>query len=246
MCQNVCSLNISKPSKKTHCKLISVTRSGADIIFLSDTRLNSDKQIAGMNDIEKKLKFLGYSFYHNSKIRSRGTAILISRRVDCRIIDTFCDVDCNMLLLKLGIGNSTITIGSIYGPNDDDENFFSRLEDGIEGFNSNFVIIGGDWNATYDCHNNRTNIDTHNMVGIPSARRSLWLNRLCTLKNLKDPYRYLYPDLKEFTYVPFAMDAVNRSRLDFFIVSDSILSKCVNCRIPHSLNSMLFDHKAVT
>jgi hypothetical protein len=200
MCKNVCSLNISKPSKKTHSKLISVTRSGADIIFLSDTRLNSDKQIAGINDIEKKLKFLGYSFYHNSKIRSRGTAILISKRVDCTIVGTFCDVDCNMLLLKLAIGNSTIAIGSIYGPNDDDENFFSRLEDGIEGFNSNFVIVGGDWNATYDSHNNRTNIDTHNMAGIPSARRSLWLNRLCTRKALKDPYRYLYPDLKEFTF----------------------------------------------
>ncbi len=79
MCQNVCSLNISKPSKKTHSKLISVTRSGADIVFLSDTRLNSDKQIAGINDIEKKLKFLGYSFYHNSKIRST-----VYEKIRCR------------------------------------------------------------------------------------------------------------------------------------------------------------------
>jgi hypothetical protein len=164
MCQNVCSLNISKPSKKTHSKLISVTRSGADIVFQSDTRLNSDKQIAGINDIEKKLKFLGYTFYHNSNSRSRGTAILISKRIVCTIVDTFRDGDCNMLLLKLVIGNVTITIGSVYGPNDDDENFFGRLEDGIEGFNSDFVILGGDWNATYDNRNNRTNIDTHNMV----------------------------------------------------------------------------------
>jgi hypothetical protein len=59
-CQNVCSLNISKPNKKTHNKLIMVTRSGADVIFLSDTRLNSDKQIAGVNDIVKKIRFMGY------------------------------------------------------------------------------------------------------------------------------------------------------------------------------------------
>ncbi len=143
MCQNVCSLNISKPSKKTHSKLISVTRSGADVVFLSDTRLNSDKQIAGINDIEKKLKFLGYSFYHNSKYRSRGTAKLISKRVVCTIVGRFCDEDCNMLLLKLAIGNLTITLGSIYGPNEDDENFFSRLEDGIEALNSDYVIMGG-------------------------------------------------------------------------------------------------------
>jgi hypothetical protein len=53
--QNVCSLNISKPGRKTYSKLIAATRSGADIVFLSDTRLNSNKQVAGVNDIEKKM-----------------------------------------------------------------------------------------------------------------------------------------------------------------------------------------------
>ncbi len=65
-CQNVCSLNVSKPSKKTHAKLAAVTRCGTEIILLSDTRLDSDKQIAGVNNIVKKLQFLGYSLHHNS------------------------------------------------------------------------------------------------------------------------------------------------------------------------------------
>jgi exonuclease III len=198
-CQNVCSLNISKPNKKTHSKLITVTKSGADIIFLSDTRLNSDKQVAGVNDIAKKMKFLGYSFYHNSRKNSRGVAVLLSNRIDYAIRDTFCDENCNMLLQKLVIGNISITLGSIYGPNDDDEIFFNQLEHGIDTFNSDFVILGGDWNATYDARNNRCNLDTHNTIGIPSARRSVWLNRLCTRKSLEDPYRYFYPENKEFT-----------------------------------------------
>ncbi len=63
---------------------------------------------------------------------------------------------------------------------------------------------------------------------------------------MKDPYRYLYPDVKEFTYIPFAVDAINRSRLDFFLVSESILPSCVNCRIPNNLSTMLFDHKLVS
>jgi hypothetical protein len=57
MCQNVCSLNISKPSKRTHSKIVSLTNCGSDIIFVSDTRLNSDVQIAGVNNIQKKLQF---------------------------------------------------------------------------------------------------------------------------------------------------------------------------------------------
>jgi hypothetical protein len=77
MCQNVCSLNISKPSKRTHSKIVSLTNCGSDIIFVSDTRLNSDVQIAGVNNIQKKLQFLGYSLYHNSSKNNRGVAILL-------------------------------------------------------------------------------------------------------------------------------------------------------------------------
>jgi hypothetical protein len=71
-CQNVCSLNISKPGKKMYSKLAAVVKNGSDIILLRDTRLNSDKQIAGVNDIEKKLKFLDYSIIHNSTILTVG------------------------------------------------------------------------------------------------------------------------------------------------------------------------------
>jgi exonuclease III len=245
-CQNVCSLNISKPSKKTNSKLITITRNGADIIFLCDTRLNSDKQIAGVNDITKKLRFMGYTIFHNSRKSMRGTAILISNKLSFVTLDTFCDENCNMLMQKISIGNATLTVGSIYGPNDDDEDFFNQINDAILRFDSDFVIIGGDWNATYDTRNSRQNIDTLNTVSIPSVRRSLWLNQLCTRRSLKDPYRYLYPDAKEFTYIPYAVEATNRSRLDFFLISEKILSVCVNCRIPNNLSSLLFDHKAVS
>jgi hypothetical protein len=111
-CQNVCSLNISKPNKKTNNKLITITKNGADIIFLCDTRLNSDKQIAGVNDIVKKLRFRGYSLVHNSRKSSRDTAVLISNKLNFVILNTFNDENCNMLLLKLSIGNATLTVGS--------------------------------------------------------------------------------------------------------------------------------------
>jgi hypothetical protein len=43
--------------KKTSKKIFSVTREKDDIIFLSDVRLNSDKQISATNDIKKGLHF---------------------------------------------------------------------------------------------------------------------------------------------------------------------------------------------
>jgi hypothetical protein len=62
--------------KKTYSKLTAMAKCGSNIVFLNDIKLNSDKQIAGVNDVEKK-KFLGYSIIHNSSNNSRGTAILI-------------------------------------------------------------------------------------------------------------------------------------------------------------------------
>jgi exonuclease III len=242
----VCSLNISKPGKKTHTKLLTVTKNGSDIIFLCDTRLNSDIQVAGVNDIEKKCRFLGYSIFHNSHLNSRGTAILISNKVKYAITDSFSDDSCNILLLKIMIANSTITIGSIYGPNTDDETFYVQLQEKISLFNSDYVVVGGDWNATLDASNSRLNIDTFNTAGIPSVRRSLWLNRLCDSVGILDPYRYFYPETREFTFVPFSENATNRSRLDFFLMSETLTSQCINCRIPNYLSSMLFDHKQVS
>jgi hypothetical protein len=47
--------------------------------------------------------------------------------------------------------------------------FFDQLNDNILKFNSDFVILGGDWNTTYDVRNSRT----LNTAGVPSVRRSL-------------------------------------------------------------------------
>jgi exonuclease III len=215
-CQNVCSLNISKPGRKTYSKLISVTKSESDVIFLCDTRLNCDLQIVGVNDIKKKLGFLGYSFFHNSTRNSRGTAILISNKLLFNIEDVYKDGDCNILMLKIKINETNITLGSIYGPNHDDEDFFNNVKSAIDAFSSDYVLIGGDWNTTYDSRNSRANIDILNNVNIPSLNRSIWLNRMSNDARLIDPYRYLYPDVREYTYTPFAAGAMNRSRLDFF------------------------------
>jgi hypothetical protein len=83
------------------------------------------------------------------------------------------------------------------------------------------------------------------MIDIPSRRRTKWLNSLCTPLGLSDPYRHFYPDRREFTYVPNAVANLNRSRLDFFLVSNEILLASRNCTISHHLDNLLFDHKSV-
>ncbi len=202
--------------------------------------------MSGVHDIEKKLRFHGYVIFHNSTGNSRGTAILISSKLNFTVLDVFRDNTGNILLMKISVGNSTMVIGSIYGPNNDDMFFFNVLKEKILAFNCPNVVLGGDWNCTLDSRNSNINIDVLNTATIPSRLRSLWLNDFIATVNLTDPFRHFYPESREFTYVPYAENATNRSRLDFFLISNSLVDRCINCRIPNSLSTMLFDHKQVS
>jgi hypothetical protein len=64
--------------------------------------------------------------------------------------------------LKIECATVSLTIGSIYGPNTDDIVFFNQLSDAIKRFNSDYVVIGGDWNTTVDGRYTGNNLDTLN------------------------------------------------------------------------------------
>ena len=239
-------MNISTKNSKTEKKLIAITKNKSDIIFLSDVRLNSTKQNYAIHDLEKKCSLKGYDLFFNSKGSSRGVGILISKKLVYTVSDTLSDFDDNYLILCTTIGDHKINLVSIYGPNDNNCDFFDNLEQDLRVLDGSPLIVGGDWNATWDSSPVNSNIDVLNMVNIPSRVRSEKIKRLSILFNLTDPYRALNPDKFEYTFVPNIAQHINRSRLDFFLVTKSLLNDCKNCTIEPSISCSLFDHKMVT
>jgi hypothetical protein len=67
---------------------------------------------------------------------------------------------------------------------------------------------------------------------------------LCEQFKLSDPFRALHPFQKDFTYIP-RTGKKNRSRIDFFLISDTLLSLVHSCEISPSLETSLFDHKYI-
>ena len=106
MSQNVRSLNISTKNDKMDHKLYSIVKNKDEVIFLSDIRLNSANQISGLNDLKKKLSFLGYNLHFNSGRSSRGVGILISRKLKYTVLREFGDEEDNILLLDVEILDS--------------------------------------------------------------------------------------------------------------------------------------------
>jgi hypothetical protein len=105
--------------------------------------------------------------------------------------------------------------------------------------------VGGDWNLTYSLSDTKTNPDIVNMSAPPSIIRSRWLADLCETHNLLDLYRAFHPTRRDFTFFPKG-NKKNRSRLDFFLISQTVLAKCKTCDISPWLSVSTFDHKSVS
>ena len=244
--QNVRSFNISNTSKSTELKMLSLIKEKDDVIFVSDTRLNTDIQKSALNNLEKNLLFGGYDCFFNSETSNRGTGILIKNKLNYTIISKECDIGGNFILLKLKIENKPLIIGSIYGPNiNENIGVYEELTNKLSGLECETIVLGGDWNCTVDCRGTDSNLDVLNMVSIPSKIRSEKVKKICEKFKLVDPFRTLHPTKLEFTYIPAIIANTNRSRLDFFLVSESVFGNVSKCRTTNSLTCTSFDHKPV-
>ena len=243
------SLNISTKNDITIQKILAICNTKSDFIFLSDLRLNSSRQSSAIHDVEKHLFFNGYKFYHNSIIPSRGVGILIKKTLcdgGLEILESLKDNECNSLIMKIRINDKILTLASIYGPNHDTElEFFDILLANLKN-TRNPMIIGGDWNATFDISHIGNNLDVTNMRNIPSLRRSNKILQICNELSLIEPFRAQHPFKKEYTFIPSSLNDQNRSRIDFFLISTIIFNNKTRSYIPHSLTSTYFDHKPVT
>ena len=116
---------------------------------------------------------MGYNFFHNSKGPNRGTGFLISSKLQSEIINTESDEDSNFIVLKVKIHNHILLIGSVYGPNvNKNIHVFDELTAAVKNLNTSDIVLGGNWNCTWDCRNVDVNVDVLDMVLIPSKRRS--------------------------------------------------------------------------
>jgi exonuclease III len=239
-------------SKNFDLKLTAITEGGADIIFLSDTRIVSSKGVSASQRVENCLrdrKGRKYVAHFNSSNNSRGVMILVNRDItQFEILSEYRDQLENFLLLECKINGDRYCMGAIYGPNNTSRSFFAdltRIISNVRDRGVNRIILGGDWNTTYDRRPIADNIDTFQMSGLPNPKNSEFLENMCNSLSLIDPYRALYPDNRDYTYSPFGSVRLNRSRLDFFIVSTEVMESVYNCSIGSAPKCKLFDHKNV-
>jgi exonuclease III len=247
---NCNSLNMSSAAKWNQTlKICGITKLKSDVIFLSDIRLSNKNLISASADIKNLFvnnPYEKYEFFFNSSKNKRGVGILVKKNIQFDILGRRDSEDENILLLRLRIRNSEVIFISVYGPNSVDNQFFNTVTEYLTENRNVPVILGGDWNATFSPDPIQNNLDCINMARLPNVNHSNKIGELCQNYDLSDPFRMLYPDRQEFTYQPRYALSQNKSRLDFFLVSDTLLDCISDCQIHPALQNKLFDHKAVT
>ncbi len=207
---------------------------------MSDVRLNGKDRI-----LVDKLK-LWYKVYFNSSKKSRGVAVLVRNQFKHEVLETAVDPQENVLLLRITIGGIVAVIGSVYGPNDNNcAPFFDFIGSTLNRWNNLPCILGGDWNATPSSLPAAENPDIYSMINIPSKVRSEGVEALCRDFDLSDPFRILAPDIRDYTYVPSSVIQKNRSRIDFFLVSNDLYDGISACTIAQGFSRRSFDHKPI-
>jgi len=99
-----------------------------------------------------------YKLYANSDLESRGVAIAVKRSIIHEVLETYKSADQNVILVKVRIKGVVLTIGTVYGPNENNREFFVHLQNKLQELNCPF-IIGGDFNTVLDPIQGEENLD---------------------------------------------------------------------------------------
>lgn len=175
--------------------------------------------------------------FSSNNSRSRGVAILFNNNFEFEIVDTIKDTQGNYIITVLKVFNKYITLVNLYGPNKDHPDFFHTIQKKVENiWPTNIVIMGGDWNLVLD-----PSVDYHNYKHNNNINSQETVIDMLTKMELVDIWRELNPEILRYTWrrpTPF-----QQARLDFFLVSDNIITNIKSADILYSYRS---DHSLVT
>jgi exonuclease III len=201
----------------------------ADIVALLDTRIGSsvEDRICSLYDVR---------IYSSRPVQrpghhpSRGTSIMVSRRLEFKPLDMVRDANGNLLSIKAKINSSLIAITAVYAPNRDcieRNQFYERVFDVTCQWGLSNMVICGDFNCALNFELETKNYSTENEANRLGREKLL---ALLDLYDFYDPLRELRPGEKIWTWKA-GLDQFNtinstanltnekRARLDYVFIS---------------------------
>ena len=179
------------------------------IYFLQDTHFDSK--------LEEYIKAeWGYECYFASNTtNARGVAILFNNNFEFKVKGVERDKGGNFIIMHIEAFERELLLVNVYGPNTDNPFFYNNLESLVKKQGVKNMILGGDWNLVMDF-----SIDCHNYKKINNENAHKKVTEIMENFDLIDIWRELNPERKRYTWR--RTTPVQQSRLDFFLVSETL------------------------
>ena len=180
----------------------------------------------------------GKIYFSHGSSRSKGVMTLVNPNLDVKVEKCVQDTNGRYLILDLLIDELHLILVNIYAPNDANQQvtFFKELENQLEDFAQENIIIAGDFNCALS--------ENDKKGGNPVWKKSIVIKEvrhLANLYNLTDIWRDRNPNDNRFTWRNKSLKI--QCRLDFFLISKELSSDTHACNI---INAPETDHSAVT
>lgn len=166
---------------------------------------------------------------------SRGVAILINKCLQFRLRNEVKDEEGRLVIILADIQGQTLILANVYTPNTDHPNFFVDLESKLHDIGHYPIILGGDFNIVLD-----KILDRSKLTSSRFPYSVLMVKGMCTSLGLTDVWRLNHPTDRDYTFFSGAHKVY--SKIDFFLISVSLLPATMSCSIDSIL---LTDHAMV-
>lgn len=226
------SWNINGVSNKVKLyKIISHLKSlSCDVAMLQETNLNETESL------KLKQRWVGQVFSAPGNGASRGTSILISKRISFHRTDVVADNSGRYIAVSGLLHHKKITFVSIYAPNSGQAEFLSNLAFLVSKFMGDPILLGGDINLV-----NKPLTDRSSRPLPADAALSIALDEFQKLLGVTDVWRCANPTSREYTLYSKVHNSY--SRIDYLLLSNSIIQNVINSEI-HSI--LISDHAPIS
>ena len=108
------------------------------------------------NELKWKSEWGGDIYFSHGTTNSRGVMILFIKEIQHLVHSVQTDEDGRWIMLEVTVDDLHVNIINIYGPNDDNPNFFEEIHKVISSLKNNQNIIVGDFNTVLNISKDRT------------------------------------------------------------------------------------------
>ena len=228
----ICSLNVRGlgNSFKRRCVFNWIRKSDCHIAMLQETHSTIKSEKMWCQEWGYKIIF------NHGRSDSAGVCMLLKPSASFDLLNTVRDDNGRLLLITLKVNDCSVTLGNVYGPNNDDSNFFTSLHNLLSEHGEEPFIIGGDFNTVLDPTKDKFPklIQNH-----PNSRKAI--QDMISDLELIDIWRMRHP--KQFRYTWMSNDSKIGSRIDYFLISESLSTSVVKCDIGFGFKS---DHSLIS